>query len=409
MASVESPRAGASSGDRPELPLILNLSCDFPDPIEPFKTKAVRGLIELTSDRFDHRVVSLNRVSPSPSDMLKEIFSPRELKVEAQDFEHGIALRYYAPGKGVRHGTKLLQLGEWLAQYISGMPRKPALLVGHKLAIEGIAVRRASELTGIPYALSIQGDSDTQILAVRPDLHKEFKAVLHGASVVFPFAPWAWEKVTARLGRPVTDPIILPCATDLDQPIAPVVGGNGLLSVFHLMNYKRKNVAGMVQALRLLDRKGEAPPLAIIGGGEPHERQRCEALARQAPSLTLEGPKDRSEVQAAMNGASAFVMPSLRESFGLVFVEALFAGAPIIYPKGTSVDGYFDSARFAIPVEARDPRSIAEAMACAVNNEAEMKAALAEWQRSDDMRRFQRDTIAQVFADGLLSACGLDQ
>lgn len=400
MAPVDSH---SNSGKKP---LILHVSGDFPDPVEPFKTKAIRGLIDLTEARFAHRVVSINRVSPGLAGTLREVVLPTRLAVTTLDFDYGTALTYVAPAKGVRHLTKLHQLGDWLARYIAALPEKPALLIGHKLAIEGLAVRRASELTGIPYGLSIQGDSDTKIMEARRDLTGEFRDVLHGAKVVFPFAPWAWERVTARLGTPAAAPIMLPCPTDLDQPLAPVVGGDGLLSVFHLQSYKRKNLAGMVEAMRLLARDGEAPRLTIIGGGESGERQRCETLAAQAPSLALAGAQDRAEVRAAMNRASAFVLPSLRESFGLVFVEALFAGLPIIYPKGTSVDGYFDGAAFAIAVDARDPHSIADAMKYAIDNEAKMKAALAEWQQSDAMRRFQRDSIGEAFSGGLLSALG---
>ena len=389
-----------------ERAIILHVSADFPDTIEPFKTKAVRGLIDLTADRFDHHVVSINRVSPGALGTMREIIRPSPLKVESETFEYGTALRYTAPGKGMRHKTKLLQLGDWLAEHIAALPEKPALIMGHKLAIEGIAVRRASSLTGIPYGLSIQGDSDTKVMDTRRDLSGELRGVLHGAKIVFPFAPWAWRRVTARLGTPDAPPIMLPCPTDLDQPIAPVVGGKGLVSVFHLMSHGRKNLAGMAQAIDLLAKNGDAPALTIIGGGEPEERARCEAIVAASPSITLAGSKDRAEVRSAMQGAVAFVLPSLRESFGLVFVEALFAGLPIIYPRGTSVDGYFDNAPFALPVDARNPRSIAEAMKTAIANEAEMKAALAQWQNSDAARQFQRESIGNSFASGLRRAIG---
>ena len=402
------PNGSGNSNGR-DRPLILHLSGDFPDPFELSKTKAIRSLVDLTADRFAHQVVSINRVSPGLAEAAREVVAPGPLTVTTQDFEYGTALTYVAPGKGVRHRTKLLQLGEWLAGHIAAMPRRPALIMGHKLAIEGIAVHRASELSGIPYGLSIQGDSDTKIMDVRRDLTGEFLTVLHGAKVIFPFAPWAWERAVERLGVPGVAPIMLPCPTELDQPLAPVIGDGSLLSVFHLMSHRRKNLAGMVQAIRLLEAEGSAPKLAIIGGGEASARERCEALAAQTQSITLQGAKERDAVRAAMNAASAFVLPSLRESFGMVFVEALFAGLPIIYPKGTSVDGYFDGARFAIAVDARNPRAIAEAMREAVAKEAEMKAALTDWQGSQAMQKFQRDSIASAFASGLLGALGSPQ
>lgn len=400
------PRDSDSPGNVGERLRILHVSGDFPDPVEPFKTQAIRNLIDLTADRFDHEVVSINRVSPGGAGPLWEAVRARPLRVETEKFEYGIALRYVAPGRGLRHRTKLRQLGDWLADHIRDMPHAPDLIMGHKLAIEGIAVRTAAQACGIPYGLSIQGDSDTKIMDARRDLTGELRAVLHGASVVFPFAPWAWTRVTERLGAPPETPrIMLPCPTDLDQPIKPQSSGNGLLSVFHLKSYRRKNLAGLARAMSLIEAgESEPPKLAVIGGGEPNVRAVCEKIVARSSSITLEGSKDRDDVRATMNSSIAFVLPSLRESFGLVFVEALFAGLPVIYPRGTSVDGYFDGAAFALPVNARDPHSIAAAIRHAVENETRMKEALAEWQQSDDACRFQRTHIGDQFALGLQRA-----
>ncbi len=383
---------------------IVHLSGDYPDPFVPAKTRAIQTLIDLTADRFDHHVISLNRASPGMAGTVREALVPTAIALSQRRFEYGTAIRYTAPGKGLRHKTKLLQLGDWLAEEIAMMPKRPALLVGHKLTIEGIAVRRAAQITGIPYGLSIQGNSDTKVLDARPDLAGELREVLHGAKVVFPFAPWAWRRIVDKLGPIATLLVMLPCATDLDQPLAPINGGKGLLSVFHLAGYRHKNLAGMVEAVKVLDRQNRAPPLAIIGAGEADDCARCAAMIAPTPTITLLGGKSRVDVRTAMNGAVALVLPSLRETFGMVFIEALFAGLPIIYPRGAAVDGYFDDAPFALPVEARDPRSIASAMNAAIEREREMKEALAGWQQSDAIRMFQRDRIGESFAAGLAAA-----
>lgn len=240
---------------------------------------------------------------------------------------------------------------------------------------------------------------------IRRDLTGRFCEVLKGASIVFPFAPWALERVKARLGSPAGKVILLPCATDLDQPLPPILNGSGLISVFHLMSYKPKNLKGIVSAVKLLQEHASPPSMSIIGGGDDAQRTACEAAIRPTPSIHLEGAKDRAEIRAAMNAASGFVLPSLRETFGLVFVEALFAGLPIIYPRGTAVDGYFDGAPFALPVNARDPRSIVDAMSHLIQNENALKAELSQWQSSEAAASFQRPAIANRFAAGLSDAC----
>ena len=221
-------------------PLILHVSGDFPDPVDPHKTPVIRSLLELTDKQFDHHVVSVNRVSPSASGIIKECLTNTPLETAHQQFERGVAMSYAAPSKGLRHRAKLLQLGDWLADHVSRLGSKPRLLVGHKLTIEGIAVRRASRRLGIPYAISIQGNTDTKIISMRPDLRTELARVFHEASVVFPFTPWALKRTEEALGQRGGPIHLLPCPTELDQAIRPRLQGKGFVSVFHLRNHKNK-------------------------------------------------------------------------------------------------------------------------------------------------------------------------
>jgi len=232
-----------------------------------------------------------------------------------------------------------------------------------------------------------------------------FGEIFQAAKVVFPFAPWALQEVEARLGTREGPTHLLPCPTELDQAIAPVAKGDGFASVFHLKNFENKNLSGMAQAIGRIAKHREAPALAVIGGGTDEQLAACRALTSASPTITFPGAMGRDALSARLNRATAFVMPSHRESFGLVFIEALFAGLPIIYPKGTAVDGYFDDAPFALRVDSRDPASIAEAMERCMDQETEMKAALAQWQTTPAAAMFTREKIAATFTQGLNEAC----
>lgn len=387
-------------------PLIIHVSGDFPDPVEPFKTPVIRTLIDLTGEQFEHRVISLNRATPTLGQMLRAL-GPwgrfTHAGIASQAFDYGIAVEYAAPPKGMFHKTMLVQLGTWLARELAKGPR-PALIVAHKLSIEGLVVERAAALLGLDFAISIQGDTDTKIVAARPDLTKRFSRIFHKASMVFPFAPWALHELEKRFG-PRQGPVsMLPCPTDIDTPTAPRPGGRGLISVFHLKNYKRKNLPGLSRAVRILSARGIDANLTVVGGGSAADRANCASVCEGQPAIHFSGAKDRTEIREDMGRAAGFVMPSLRESFGLVFIEALFCGLPIIYPRGAAVDGFLDGLPFAIKVDARDPEAVADAMQQVLTNEASLKAALAQWQASDDALRFTRQHIAQTFADGLRTA-----
>lgn len=387
-------------------PRVVHVSGDFPDPFNPAKTPVIRSLLELTDDQFAHDVISLNRVSPPLTALPATLLGLRSLRSEQQAFPRGTALRYQAPARGIRHRTVLEQLGGQIAASLGSAAQLPDLLAGHKLTIEGIVVHEIARRLELPYALSIQGNTDTRILTARPDLRGLFARIYHGAAVVFPFTPWALREVEQRLGKRTGPTHLLPCPTDLDQPLEPIAGG-GLISVFHLKNYRIKNLAGLAAASRMLDRTGGALPLEIIGGGSEAELAACRRLTADQSGISYAGAMDREQLRSRMNRATALVLPSRRESFGLVFIEALFAGIPVIYPKGSSIDGYFDDAPFAIGVDARDPCAIATAMQRVVAEEQQLKACLRDWQGSAAAQAFTRTRISQAFADGLrLAAAG---
>jgi glycosyltransferase involved in cell wall biosynthesis len=390
---------------------VLHLSADFPDPIIPHKTPVIDRLIELVEDRYDHRVISLNRRIPSPA-QAAAVLAGRAGPVEeasVMPFGRGECLTYHAPPRGLLHATMLDKLAGWIARRLEETNAVPDLVIGHKLTIEGILAQRIAERFGIPYALTIQGNTDQKILAFRPDLVRRFGTIYHGAATVFCFAPWARRAVERRLGERAGPTLAMPCPTVHDTIRTPSASGSNVISVFHLRNHAIKNLAGLVAAVRAIAAAGQPCSLRIFGGGTPEETAACAAIIDDAPGIALMGPRTQDELGPIMNSAVAFVMPSRRESFGLVFVEALFAGLPIIYPKGASIDGCFDGLPFAIGVDARNTAEIAQAICTVIAQEQALKAALAQWQAAGGLERFTRAAIAATFSQGIDAALATDR
>ena len=402
LQSIHPVRSDAI-GQTASAPNVVHLTGDFPDPILSFKTTVIRDLVDLTRESFSHDVISLNRRSPALAELARQLIFRRalpSLHIEKEPFEYGTALKYFAPGRGILHASLLHKLGDILADRFleEGIPD---LLVGHKLSIEGIAVRRAAHRLGIPFAICIQGDTDTKIIKARPDLRIELRRIFHEAAMVFSFAPWATERCKSYLG-PRRGPVkSLPCPTELDVPLRPQANGRGIISIFHLKNYRRKNLAGLTQASAILASQGIESRVSVIGGGQDREFAICRKIVGDAEQIMFEGSLDRAGLQQRMNRAIGFALPSFRESFGLVFIEALFAGLPIVYPKGCSIEGYFDGYSFAIPVDANNPKSIADGMAKLIRDEAHLKADLLGWQTSAHAKKFTRTAIASDFSEGL--------
>jgi glycosyltransferase involved in cell wall biosynthesis len=94
---------------------------------------------------------------------------------------------------------------------------------------------------------------------------------------------------------------------------------------------REKNVHEMIAAVALL--KGRLPNVKyeIIGGGPL--RPELEALAEKlgvADSVKFLGQVGDNELQEAYGRASVFAMPSNKEGFGIVYLEAWQFGRPVI-------------------------------------------------------------------------------
>lgn len=382
-------------------PTIVHISADYPDACAAQKTRAVKALVEGTTDRFDHRVYSLNRYGGG----LAGFLAPGRIEAVADD-ERVAAWRYAAPAKGILLRRAMERIADRIVDDIRSRALRPALVQGHKLSIEGIAARRAAATLQVPYALTLQGNTDQKILAARPDLRALHRQVWREATAVFAFAPWISRWCEAALGSSEAAQIALPCIPVTDRVIAPCETGPRVITAFHLEYWRNKNVVALARACALL--RGEFPDLTleVAGSGTSDiERAVDEALQAAGASAftTRTGTIDGTNIQAWMNQGAVFAMPSKRESFGMVFAEALLAGCPIVYPRGAAVDGYFDGASFAIGVDARSPEAIAAGLRELLRDNAARKRDLALWQRAS-ADQFRGPAILARYGDALAKA-----
>lgn len=102
----------------------------------------------------------------------------------------------------------------------------------------------------------------------------------------------------------------------------------------------RKGSAVLIEAMGRLRQSCAAPPALVVIGGhsfQDHSAYRDQVLAR-AEALGLTAGRDLAilgtvtddEVTAWYRAADAFVFPSINEGWGLVVLEALAAGLPVI-------------------------------------------------------------------------------
>ncbi|HKH91555.1 MAG TPA: glycosyltransferase [Gemmatimonadaceae bacterium] len=185
----------------------------------------------------------------------------------------------------------------------------------------------------------------------------------------------------ASIARYVDRPIdVFPNFIDGTR-FAPATHGRGepfrFLSVGHLVPQKGFDV--LLRALAICHAGGDRFHLTIVGTG--YEEEALRAIARELDlesSVAWLGAPDRAEMPEVYRGADAFVLASRHESFGVVVIEALASGLPVV------------ATRCGGPEEIVTPE-------CGVLAPPEDPGALAAAMRELARRRFERSAIRGYF------------
>ena len=200
---------------------------------------------------------------------------------------------------------------------------------------------------------------------------------------------------------------VVPCGVDTErftpggraEPRAP--GRHRLVAACRLV--ERKGIADAVTALvRLPDAELHVAggPAREALGGDP-EARRLRALAADlgvADRLVLRGRVDRAEMPALLRSADAVVCVPWYEPFGIVPLEAMACGVPVVASAvGGQIDSVVDGAT-GVHVPPRDPDALVAALRTLLDH-PERRAVLGAAGRRRAQERFAFDRVAAATRD----------
>ena len=130
---------------------------------------------------------------------------------------------------------------------------------------------------------------------------------------------------------------------------------------------KNKNVTATCKAIDLLKEDGWSVEFTVVG--RIKDQTVFEDIKDKVTYLTA---RPKEQLIDVYRKADIFVMPSLTESFGLVYVEAMTQGLPVIYSRGQGFDDQFPDGAIGKSVDPRKIIEIAQAVKYIAENYSRM-------------------------------------
>ena len=233
---------------------------------------------------------------------------------------------------------------------------------------------------------------------------------LRRAARLFTLSDASRETIARHLRLAEEDVAVVPCAPDPvfePQPDAVVDGALGELGLSRDAGYllfasgisPHKGLDTLLEAYARVRSARSVPPLVVAGELEGPYASAGESVAATGSALGLDGEALRlpgfvsdSGLAALHSGATAAIVPSLAEGFGLAAVEAAACGAPVIASDiGPHREALGDAALYFAPGDASALAAALERVLGAPEERAELgrrgRAAAARLSWDESARR----------------------
>lgn len=250
-------------------------------------------------------------------------------------FKHGME------GHRTQFTEGIIQLFE---QYLSG--EKVDILHAHCCVWAGYAAMRLSDRTKIPYFIT----EHATLFALHKDKIRKGneryirQAFERAAKVVC--VSRAFAKLIARY-RTAGDIEVIGNVVSFGQfqpkQSAPH-SGMRFLTICYMNTgdqLRKKGMDILLKAWRDFSRKQDDVKLIVGGGGQAAQKavEWCKEYGIEE-SVEFVGALNREQVAAQMQACDAFVLPSRYETFGVVYIEAMACGKPVIAAANGGPDDF---------------------------------------------------------------------
>lgn len=271
-------------------------------------------------------------------------------------------------------------------------------IMAHSLFTDGWVAFKLSRKYQIKYSVFVQ-NTDINIFFKIPGLRWFGKRILMAATnIVFAsnaVKRYVFDKIISKNNAKLeSKTTVIPFAIEdiffKKQPQRKELSGNGTIKVITVATIdKNKNQICIVKALNELKQLGNKVELALVGKIVQKE---CLDRLLGYEFVRYIGVKTYAEIIELYKQYDIMALLSRRETFGLVYAEAMSQGLPVIYSAGQGFDGQFNDGDIGFAVDSENSHELAERLIEVIKNYSQFSnsALIAS-------KRFCWDKVAEQY------------
>ena len=221
------------------------------------------------------------------------------------------------------------------------------------LFTDGALAYKLHQKHKIPYILAVRGSDLDFFMKFRKDLIPlAIKILTNSSKIVFisnaisnRFFQKSWPK-NLKVELKLKSKIILNGIDDFwINNRSLVIENKKRYNILYIGNFgNNKNVLGLLKAVVGLKNKYPKLKIFLVGKNESQNKRIKQLVEQNSQYIKYLGPiYDKTELLNLYRSCSIFAMPSFSETFGLVYLEALSQGLPVICSRNQGIDGVFNS------------------------------------------------------------------
>jgi glycosyltransferase involved in cell wall biosynthesis len=367
---------------------ILVVSPNFPSPALPMRGLTSNEQFRLLRNGGHELGAVVPLPVPWPPPGVPQPGWHRLRSIPATETDHGVKIvhpRYFSLGPAARlsAAVSLQRRFFWnaLKPFVSSFAAGGGHIVhAHSSALPGCMVGR----TGTAKLVVSMLDHELFSLAsVSAAWSRAIVDTLRRADAVVYLSP-----LLMRLGIEAAGPhnaCVIPLAIDVYDDLRPRAAATFTVSTAARL-VERKKVHVLIEAFAAFRREVPGARLVVLGEGPEHSRlERLASDLGAADAVYFTGHLTHREVVTRIAESNVFILPSVRESLGTVYFEAMSQGVPVVATVGEGIADFIADGEDGFLVRPDDPEPLVRVMR-ALYGSPELSRRIGEAGRS----RFER-------------------